>query len=644
MSKAKRLIGICGVRVYEQNVMPFVRVLKRESEKQGFRLISFCGSSDSVENVDETIGQYQLIELIRHVDISALVILTETLKNESTLERLIALGKEKNIPVFSLDRELEGCYNFVMDNRTCFEQMVRHVVEHHGCRHVNMIAGDEGERFSEERVAIYRKVLEDNGIPVEEERIDYGHYWECPIPEVMERIFESELPFPEAIVCANDIMAHAAISYLNERGYEVPEDVIITGYDGTKAGEFFFPSITTGAPDYEEMVQLIFRELLKVSRTNEPKPVDIVGPVLFKKRQSCGCKSKVLSKNDRRISKLLAEIGNGNWHMKCMHQMISDILGKEKLEDVFAAIPEYMDMWFDFYRFLCIKSELIHSGEVPVKYTNMTSMLEGKCGVFRETGEQWSITELSSRLQQILEEEDVNIILIHLLLSGKDVYGISVDGFEEIQDWQIRQCDEFAIFLSQILHTVIDNFTMKTLNENLRKVNREIERMSLCDSMTGIYNRRGFFHEMRGLLAREENKGKYLYLFVVDMDGLKYINDNFGHAEGDFAIVTLAKALTAMGNEKSVCARVGGDEFICAYLEEEESCRSAENFGDRLHVLLKAMDGVADKEYPISASVGMVLNIVTEEIDLDATINRADDEMYRHKLARSRERKQRDSN
>lgn len=638
MDRAKKLIGICGVRLYERNVMPFIQVLKEESEKKGYRIISFSGSSDSQENTEEIIGQYQLVELIRSVDLCALVILSETIKNESMIQKLSELGREKKIPVFSLDRKVAGCYNLLMDNESCFEQMVRHVVEEHGCRHVNMIAGVRGNSFSEERIDIYRKVLKENGIPLEEERIGYGNYWERPVAGVMKQFFDSDLPFPEAIICANDVMAHAAISILNENGYEVPENIIVTGYDGTKAGEIFSPSLTTGSPDYEEMVKRIFEEIDKGSVNESPVPSDIIVPVILQKRQSCGCEQKIIPKNDRRISKLLDEIGNGTWHMKSMHQMLSDTFGKQKIEDIIPIILKHLDVWFNFYRYVCLKAEILESYEVPEEYTNMTSILEGNRGTFKEIGKSWDILDFQDYIQKVLEEEEVSTLLVHLLISGKDVFGLSVEGFEELVDWQIKQCDEFAMFLSHILHTVIHSYKINELNENLYKVNREVEKMSLQDSMTGIHNRRGFFHEIRQIIRKKENRGKYLYLFMVDMDGLKYINDNFGHAEGDFAIMALAKVLAGMGEGEAVCSRVGGDEFICAYMEESTQCYSADEFSAKMECLLKEAEGVADKPYPVSASVGMICKEISENLDVDAMINGADDKMYQRKAARKKKR------
>lgn len=637
MDSAKKLIGICGVRIYEQDVMPFIQMLKKECEKKGYNVIAFSGTVSSHEDTEEIIGQNQFVELICQVDLCALIILPETILNESTIQRLVNIGREKNIPVFSLARKVEGCYSLLMDNGNCFEQIVRHVVEDHGCRRVNMIAGDRGNRFSEERIDMYRRVLEENGIPYEEERIGYGNYWERPVTGVMKHFFDSDLPFPEAIVCANDIMAYAAISILNEHGIEVPEDIIVTGYDGTKSSLIYFPSITTGAPKFEYAVEQIFAELDKCSENKQVKPYDIIVPVVMGTHQSCGCEQKIIHRKDRRISNLLDELGNGKWHMKSMHLMLSDTFGKQKIEEILPFIPKHMDVWFEFYRYVCIKSELFYSHKVSEECTEMISLLEGNRGKFDAIGKTLDISNLQSLICSVLEKEN-NIILVHPLISGKDVYGFSMEGYEDVLDWQIKQCDEFAMFVSHILHTVIHNYRMNELNENLSRINKEIEEVSLRDSMTGIYNRRGFFHKMRQIIQKEENQGKYIYLFVIDMDGLKYINDNFGHAEGDFAIVTLANSLFAMGKGEAVCARVGGDEFICSYVEKGSQRYSEEEFSTRLERLLKAAEGVTDKAYPVSASVGMISEKISESIDLDALINGADDEMYQHKMARKKRR------
>ena len=98
------------------------------------------------------------------------------------------------------------------------------------------------------------------------------------------------------------------------------------------------------------------------------------------------------------------------------------------------------------------------------------------------------------------------------------------------------------------------------------------------------------------------------------------------------------KALEKLGRENSVCARVGGDEYICAYMEESNLPYSAEQFGERMEAHIREMEGAADKPYPISASVGMIIEKVGMDMDLDAVINRADDLMYEQKTARKKRR------
>lgn len=631
MKEKEKLIGICGVRIFDQNTLHFLNTLQKESEKQGYRLVSFSGNTDDMDESDEVVGEYQLFELLKYIDLCALIVLTEMIKNKKTIQKIVDIGEAKGIPIFSVDSPWDGCYSLVMDNVTGFEQIVRHVVEEHGCRRVNMIAGFKENRFSQERVEVYKRVLEKNQIPFEEERLGYGDFWDRPTREVVKRFLTSDLPFPEAIICANDSMALTTISVLNEHGLEVPEDVIVAGYDGTKDGEYFFPSLTSSVPQYEETVKWILKEIEKVSEQKKMEPCDVPIKVGIQKHQSCGCEDKHLRNNNRAISQLLDAAADSSWHTISMHQLLNDTLGMKNVMDIAEILPKHVHLWGTHYRYACVKSELLHSCEIPEDYNEVTNLLEVNQCRYQLTGVTWNIKELHKYIQHALDEENVKTVVIRLLNSGKEVYGFTVEGFEKMIDWKIQRCNEFAMFLSHAVHMVIHNFKMNELNQ-------EIEEMSLQDVLTGINNRRGFFQRMGQIISKKENAGKYLYVFFVDMDGLKYINDTFGHAEGDFAITTLAKALTRMRRNDAVCARVGGDEFICAYMTESNAPYSAELFSEKMEGHIRELEGVADKSYPISASVGMIVEKIRENMDLDAVINQADDLMYEQKAAKKKKR------
>ena len=82
------------------------------------------------------------------------------------------------------------------------------------------------------------------------------------------------------------------------------------------------------------------------------------------------------------------------------------------------------------------------------------------------------------------------------------------------------------------------------------------------DSLTGLYNRRGYEYYLRSLYSRSKEENRHFTIVSIDMDGLKYINDNFGHAEGDAALSRLSVVLAELVQENEICARTGGDEFM----------------------------------------------------------------------------------
>lgn len=99
-----------------------------------------------------------------------------------------------------------------------------------------------------------------------------------------------------------------------------------------------------------------------------------------------------------------------------------------------------------------------------------------------------------------------------------------------------------------------------------RKVKENLEKMALTDPLTGLYNRRGFFIIAERMLKIAYRKKMGFLLLLADLDDMKYINDHFGHREGDSALVATAQIFQHRLRESDVVARVGGDEFVAALL------------------------------------------------------------------------------
>jgi two-component system cell cycle response regulator len=157
--------------------------------------------------------------------------------------------------------------------------------------------------------------------------------------------------------------------------------------------------------------------------------------------------------------------------------------------------------------------------------------------------------------------------------------------------------------------------------------------LSLIDELTGLHNRRGFVTLGEQHLKLTRRRGLRTSLVFVDLDDLKYINDSFGHREGDYALQGVARALRECFRDSDIIARLGGDEFCALLSDASES--SEEIVRERLCRLLEAHNDVAQRPYRLSVSLGVVE--VNGPVGLEHDIARADALMYAQKRGKQKQ-------
>ena len=165
------------------------------------------------------------------------------------------------------------------------------------------------------------------------------------------------------------------------------------------------------------------------------------------------------------------------------------------------------------------------------------------------------------------------------------------------------------------------------------KVLHQLRTMALTDELTGLYNRRGFLllctHNVR--LAHRALQS--LFLFFADVDGLKGINDRFGHVQGDALLVACGEVLKMTFRESDVIARIGGDEF--AILAQGNSNESREAVLSRLQSSVDLMNRDVLAPYQLSLSVGVARFDPANPLSLTELLCIANREMMLTKLSRS---------
>lgn len=161
-----------------------------------------------------------------------------------------------------------------------------------------------------------------------------------------------------------------------------------------------------------------------------------------------------------------------------------------------------------------------------------------------------------------------------------------------------------------------------------------LRQLSMVDELTGLYNRRGFINLSEQHIKLAQRNNTMLILLMLDLDGMKQINDLFGHPEGDAALVRVAEILRKTFRSSDVIARLGGDEFVVLAIDVPPS--NVETIVERLRENAEAVNKTSKAPYRISFSVGTAVFGNGEKLSVSSLIAVADKSLYQDKEDRSR--------
>ena len=158
----------------------------------------------------------------------------------------------------------------------------------------------------------------------------------------------------------------------------------------------------------------------------------------------------------------------------------------------------------------------------------------------------------------------------------------------------------------------------------------QLDQLAHQDALIDLPNRRGFLRELERLTAKVARYGTSAAMLFVDLDGLKMINDTFGHRAGDAALIQVAAMLGQGTRRSDLVARIGGDEFgiLLENADEEAAHETASRLIDLICSSALLHEG---DELPLSVAIGVTMIAGTDAPE--DVMHRADEEMYRRKAA-----------
>ncbi len=175
-------------------------------------------------------------------------------------------------------------------------------------------------------------------------------------------------------------------------------------------------------------------------------------------------------------------------------------------------------------------------------------------------------------------------------------------------------------FVQAIVRDITDN----------KQAEEALKAMSLVDDLTGLYNRRGFLTLAEHELKMAKRTKREAFLLFSDLDGLKEINDAFGHLEGDQALIDIARIFKESFREPDILARIGGDEFVIL-AKEGDSKAGPGIFMERLNKNILLFNEKIERGYDLSLSMGVVAYDPEQPVSIETLLARADNLMYEEK-------------
>lgn len=165
--------------------------------------------------------------------------------------------------------------------------------------------------------------------------------------------------------------------------------------------------------------------------------------------------------------------------------------------------------------------------------------------------------------------------------------------------------------------------TQNAILETLSSNNLSLKFQAEYDELTGLLNRRGVSAKTTELFNIYE--GMHVYIYYIDLDRLKYINDSFGHPEGDFAIQKVAEALRKSFRQTDLIGRIGGDEFFVVAIKPHVEIDVSTS---RINQFLERFNASHLKPYLVQVSVGYSEFDIKKNVGLDLYLKEADSRLY----------------
>lgn len=570
-------------------------------------------------------GELNILDLPELEDFDGVLLLGNTLNNAGENAILREKVLRSGVSAVCLEYELDDINCIRTENANGMRELVEHLITVHGAEDMFWISGPMDNDECADRYRAMVETMEKHGLKFNSENVFNGCWSYAIVEDKFPEVVKKMEKLPDAFVCANDSMALAVCVVLEKAGFNVPKDVIVTGYDNLMSGNHFSPILTSvdrgwNARSYQAMDTLI--ELMN----GAPDFGDRVYESKLDLGESCGCSlgdvGLKLQKEARRNAFLIpVERTIFDWHLIELDKSVANVKTPEDIHTAYTKMWETNHDYEGEEFYLCLDQRFIDSIENDESctqggYSDRLDVIYGmKGGV---TVPRHTISRRDIVPAYDADSKETAVYLIVTLHIGAETFGyyVSKDQYSIIKDF----------YLNSLHRHIASGLERARQNIRLENLNKKLADISVRDELTGLYNRMGYEKIVIPYLDELRRSKKKAVIMVADINRMKTINDRYGHLQGDTAIRIAAEVIRRSVPESWKAVRYGGDEYVM--IGEHDSSDDLELLKNQITQGSGKLSQEMELPFRLSVSVGYVVIDPDNTLGNEEYFRMADEAMY----------------
>ena len=548
----QKRIGIIAGKVYRDINQQLLCGILEQAYSVGFSANVFTLTEEYYDTRIDN-AEYNILNVINFLMLDGIIYLPHTFASAACRKLVYQFLREKAaVPVVCADAEKTSFISLWYDERQEAGEIVRHLINEHGCRKIYYLTGPENMRISQERLAGYKDAMEEAGLEYTDEDIIYGDFWVHSGKKLAQVLIDGKRPMPDAVACANDCMAISLCDALMESGFSIPCDLCITGYDGTTAAALHVPSVTTYNSAWKQLGAKVMCAMYKEITGEEMDELQLKKGRIAA-GESCGCSTANIT---GLVNSLNYEKVEGDYQDSSLS---TTLLSSRSYKDFVHSLYLMEKLFLDFgdkekmHYCLCLCEDW-NMGHIEGYETTYRTEAYSRMMYATDILDKHTVFPIEKMLPDHIISDEPSVTYFtpcHFLdrcfgYNTLTLYG-TADSYELKY---VRFCREVSNALAFLV--MQDKLKSLAFNNHIAKSR---------DLLTGLYNLEGFSQMWQDVTDNALLYGNSIFMLVVYLGGLRQIEEVRGSLERDRFLVSFSELLMKCCTGREKLMRIGSNDF-----------------------------------------------------------------------------------